>query len=517
MHIASLRMLQIDNARAQYRRPYCLEANNEMLDRLDHDIRSSDRVTVRPSIVADAVAVGLQLDSQGELVGIDGEWDTARFRFVLEVVIDEPHANMPGQRIVVCGYTDKFDVSHNNEVSDNTVMYVNSIINIRDTISSDRRGYNTIISKVFNNYHLLLGDYDNPHATRGRYRADHSMRPNDVYSTIERIRELGIDEDDLDTRTVFAEGIKGSKRSNSQRTRWMSTMIDKDREGAASTAMYGDSDDIFSSARNTYASEHAREPKYVNDEFIRAVARGRGMGQFAEDRSFEYRDLIALCGKRATFRDLDDLTDITTMNDSRADESEQWRGASKNVIIATSVCHEIPAIMADCLMSSITFNASNVDGDAEVVIIPNSTHMLISGDFGNAPADAFAARFILEVFNIISHNDRLEVEMEVDCEVGGMTTVELKLNGGSWERYSFPSFADANLTPSMTNRGSVLTNLAEKYERIRTDIVDRLLMDDPSMEVGPERTERSSRPRDDRETAREIKSFSSAAALLADI
>ena len=484
MYLSRLQLFEIDEITEQSRRNHSLNSkrHREMTDYIESNLAETGGM-LRPSTLREAVSMGLTLSSETDKINIKGGWRARRFRFVLELVIEEPRQQSPGSRMVVTGWTDRFAVSSEKEIDADTEMYVNHIVVVRDFLKSDRRGHEYVESKVFDNYQMLLGEYYNSRDRAGG-KNEYLMRPAEVFAMIDRIEDIGDDDDGVtDTRTMFNTGIRSNNASNNQRMHFLKSLMDHDIDGRSEHNVYGgrSNDRGTYTSRDIAAYDSARinEVVWKRNQFFNALVNRNA--DFVGSRQFVYEDLIDFTESR-TMRELDDLTDYTEMNDSRADDSRRLNGASRELISAFTVCYEIPTIMADSHIAAIEFTVDGTQRDSrnrrpELVIVPGSDKYLIKGDFGTDLIDAFENRFLREVFDVISEDGEIPIYMDVSCEIGGLTVIEMEYDGGSMERHVFSTFTNSMAAPVITRNEKSALTLARSYIQLRRDVVDRALGD----------------------------------------
>lgn len=476
MNITKLMLVEVANLEEIYRRPFELTVDGDIIKLLE-DAISRDAGQFRPQLVLDAVGRGLTLSSSREDVALGaGQFRDSRFRFILEITIDEINGSMPGSRIIVCGYTDRVDMSYNHVMAPDMRFYVNNIVGIRD-IPRVHHGRRYIDSQVTDNYQLLLGEYNMPGGRRNSHN-DYLMRPRDVFRTIEKHKSIGVGENGetvVDTRTMFSNGVETNRGRNNLRGRYLSTLMEADRAGKSEQSVYGD--DLFEATRDSASSDVVSEPRLIRNPFLNMLV--QRSSTFTDDGFFEYSHLAEFTPLRS-MRDLDDLTDFSLINDNTFDfESKSWDNNSTEVITVATFCQEVPALMVDCLFSYLNFKVCNMyltDGQPEFEFIDWGNFVEMNGN--DRLLEAFKQRFLREVFNLVTNDDQLIIDLEIEAEVGGMTALDVSFDGGRKERYTFPSFCDGIVAPVVTDDANKLENIAKKYGSIREDIVDPLLLDE---------------------------------------
>lgn len=476
MRMESLNLIEVADMPDQYRRAYDLSVNNDTLRALDYTLRNEGG-QYRPAMLVDVLGNSIQLATDDvEHVQLDvGKWSDARYRFIAVVTVEEPTTFHAGSRLVVCGYTDRCDISYNKTVAPDLRFYINSIVGVRDLLSKDNRGNTFIKSMITENYQVMLGDFDQHNSRHNDYK----MRPVDVFSTIETTRELGSSDDQtVDTRILFVNGVDTNSRRNNQRGRYLSSIIEQDAAGYHAIETYTDDEYGGNYSHNSAAVEMAAnaERRIVSNHFIRYLT-SNCRSDVLYNKYFNYEDMAALASG-GNLRGLDDITTIVERaRGSMSMESENWNGATTETIIAATLAQEIPSIMTDCIMSGVIFTCSNMasrDGRAEFIC--TSIHMFVPGDFGDHIINAFETRFINEVFRPLSQHGSIALDIQVQADVGGMTVVDIIIDNNANERYVFPSFCDSILAPTLTRDFKKIENLASQYETIREEIVKPIIL-----------------------------------------
>lgn len=497
MYINRVLMFQIDDIIKQYRRNHRIDSkrHREMTDHIEANLAESNN-ELRASTLREAVSLGMSLSAEVDDIHIERGWQAPRFRFTIELIVEEARRSSPGSRMVITGWTDRCEMqrdgrnSNNVYIAEDTEMYVNNVTVIRDFLREDRRGNEYLESKVFDNYQMILGEY---HNARDRSRDnEYVMRPSEIFAMIDRIDDIGDEDDDVtDTRTMFNTGIRANNASNNQRMHYLKTLMNCDVDGRGEHEVYGarHRDNASRTSRDIAAYDVAREREVTwrrNAFFMAILDRNK---DFTGSRRFEYRDLVDITEDRR-MDTLEEITECTEINDCRASDSARLNGASRELINAFTVCNEIPVIMADSHISAIEFTIDGTTMDsrrrnAEMVIVPESVHYIIDGDFGTDLVDAFENRFIREVFNVITEDGNIPVYIHVSCDIGGMTVIDMEYDGGDMVIRKFATFTNSTAAPVITRNEKSALTFAKNYLAIRRDVVDRALASN-SIEVEDE-------------------------------
>ena len=476
MRLESLTLVEVADIPDQYRRPYDLYVNNDTIKALDFTLRNEGG-QYRPAMLVDVLGNSIQLSSDAvEHVNLDvGRWSDERYRFIAIVTVEEPTRFHAGARLIVCGYTDRCDMSYNKTIAPDLRFYINSIVGVRDLLAQDSRGNTYVKSMITDNYQVMLGEYEQHNS---RYN-DYKMRPVDVFSTIETTRELGsCDDQTVDTRILFVNGVDTNSRRNNQRGRYLSSIIEQDVAGYQAIETYTNDEFNGNYSHNAASVEMASnaERRIVSNQFIRYLT-SNCKSDVIYNKYFVYEDMAALADG-GTLRGLDEVTTLIERNRGTISmESENWNGATTETVVAATLAQEIPAIMTDCIMSSVSFTCSNMSSRGSgIEFICTDIHMFVPGDFGDYIINAFETRFINEVFKPLSQHGAIALDIQVHADVGGMTTVDIIIDNNPNERFVFPSFCDSILAPTLTKDFKKIESLASQYESIREEVVKPILL-----------------------------------------
>lgn len=475
-----LTLIEVGDVPDQYRRPYKLTMDGRTVNIVRDTIERSGG-NVRPSMLANILGESLAPSTEVETVRpTEGSWQDARYRFILEVEVEEPSRYGNGLRVIVCGYTDRVDTSHNGHLAPDLRMYVNSIVGVSDWYDTSR-GQPILRSRVTDNYQVMLGEY-NPGVRGG---SDWKMRPVDIFNTLELNDELKSDdpnEETVDTRSSFTQGVDTNRRCNNQRTHYLTRLITADAAGGNNASVFSDQFTPIGKQRNAMAADNIQETTVYNNRFLELLMRNNDTSKKLRRKGyFEFEDLCVI-SSNGRLDGLDDIVDVYDRRQMRNSyESESWRSGRLETVIANTIAQEVPSIMVDCLMSSLSFTCSNMtpyrfnpDDNTEFAVLDATT--FIAGDFGKEIFKVFENRFLLEVFKMISRNGEIGITLEVDVEISGGTTIDIGIDGQPLERYYFPTFCDSLLVPTLTEDSRNLDDLANRYRIIRRDVVNPVLV-----------------------------------------
>lgn len=464
MYIKQLILLPVSDLAEQVRNVFEMQISNAHIEELNDSIVDNDGVLDTGDLAHILQDAYIPSVANLEDIDIANGWEGERYRVIIEVVVDEIDEYGTGNRVVLCGFTDRIDVTDKNQIADDTLIYINSVMKINDRVRDDGRG-RYVQSRVVSNDQLLAGRFtkngDN----------DFVGRPMDVFTLINQAQDLDEDEDDdelVDTRIRFASGVKHSRRSNNMGGRYMSRLIESDRDALAEVLTYNDG--AFGASRNIMAGRKSKEGSAHRNEVLSLLYSDCGM---ADNRSIEYQDLAIFTDD--SLDDLDHVTQVGTRDRGDVDyDTCDLDGASEEDEIGILLAHAVPAILSDLALSSIEFVSSNdddINGTPEIEITDMTSYVSGISD-SRLLEDAFRTRFLNEVFDVVSQGGNRVICLEIVSEVTGITSVRIAIGNDDWEERNYASFADSEMVPVITEKLSNLHALKNKYVSLRNNIDD---------------------------------------------
>lgn len=463
MRVLKLTLIEVKSLQEQGRRSFEWQPDGNFVNDVTEIVLSNK---LRPSmdsflpISSEALSISSSVDDV-TVPGILNDWDEARFRFILEVEIEaiSRHTSR-GIRAIVRGYTDHADLTHNDLVDPDTKMYINSVVTVQD-INNGPRG---MLTRTIDSSQTVLADFrDN----------SFMIRPSDVFARIENERELSSEDIDLDelvdTRSSFHGGVMINKRQHNTSSNYIHTLVTSDIEAkrnldTRATSLIDDNLDTLA-----YETAGGTANTYRSNRFLRALADDKNI-DYRRKNYFTYADLEEFNDDGAAA--LDHVTVVYHPEDYGIYESESLFGASAEVKSAAQICHAIPAIMDDCNFDTIVFEMTNESprrrGTHFALIDCTST----LGEHYQPTSEihAFETRFKREVFELITNHDHMAVTIEVDAEIAGVIMVTINIDGPDVVKFTFAAFADALISPNVSNNSRSADGLANGYLSIRQNI-----------------------------------------------
>ncbi len=443
-------------------RPFQSNVNGEVVRQMQEATRGG--TLLQPSNLAGLAGSVVRPASEAQgVVSIEQGWGQPRFRFMMEV----RHTPFAGGEFVqyLTGYTDHVGVSHGGHLDPNMRLYFNNSIMTRVVTEYGPTGHYTR-QTVSDASHIITGDYSPDF--NSMHRTAHTMRPEDVFGTMNtfRLRDVIDDPNDLfDTRTTFAQGtMKKSRRSNGSAPTYLSRLMNTWSNTMAGADTNASEGEIYAKAAGD-----VREGLVSQDTFLNVLQMNTSL---QEGSSITYAELNHISPG------LDDRTQVAMstgavrtshLENHRAGQTEHWGGTTNETIVATILAHSIPAIMMDLMLTNVVFFVTNQT-------LHGQYHMELVHTEGFANVDltpygnAFMRRLETEVLTDLTHNNQIGLQIQGHVDVLGESRFTISYNSGPPIEYAVPSFADALMAPIITNNADNLRILASDVEALTDNL-----------------------------------------------
>ena len=476
----------------QWRRPYSTNPDGhvfgmfkEHLDGLDHYATAN-----LGSIAQSFLKPASQVDTRTDKIGIPQGWDTRRTRFMMEVEYD--HAIGVASRQILTGYTTHVGAlpMHGVNGSTNGATYlnvdndmqfiVNSITPLQTRDEFGPQGHIQHV-EVIKPSHVLA---DNNFTTIYQPDFNERMRPQDLFtvmsrSHVHRVRDdhgniAGVGSPTLfDGRTVTTKSAALSLRSNVVPSAYVARVMENynnARVAANDTTQAGG--DFYQKARG-----YSQDGLISQNEVLRMISeiRGEPIGNI-----FQFKDLVRLDPTivgRAVGR-VSGMTEPLGGLHSVGMSSE-WYGRDPMTMAATIISQCVPGIMSELALTHIGFKTHNEFAQSgQYSSVDPSTWLgrqnyqpwfqpyNIQGFGGqnmSKEMQIFETRFWNEVMKDLCQDNQVKFTLDVDCNLMGETVVTIGLDGKNPISYVTPSFADALMTPLVTNNHDHVVNVADDF------------------------------------------------------
>ena len=466
----SLTLQETGTFREQFMRPYTAVCTEDKLTRLSDRIAQSNRLSPGGRIDSPLIA-GLSNGLITTAPDVDGRieihngWQEARFRFTLVV---EESARLGGSVIYhYHGYSEYFDVSHDDSVDPNMVFFLNDYIKIIRTENAN----GTISDRIVETKTLLDG---------GRLRGSddlYGLRPSDVFSGLQSSMisgDGGYGYSNLkDPRVILNHATATNNRSSGTPSVYLAGILDRYRS-AKSFADHGNGNENVLDR----AISMAHEPSVSEICFIRQLSNIVGTTSMAT--SFTINDLLQMdetFDDRVHYTEVDDLYMLSSHRGDFAD----WDDRSYDTRIAAVIANAVPGMMLASGLITFGFTATNMTVDERNLVEMTMPGITASTHSRHTAYNNFLQRFEVEIMPDITENGEIGLMVNVLADTTNEISIQITVEGGHPKEWRFPCFADGLTSPTVTRRQDNFRNLISGVEEIlnHADI-------DTSLDIGAE-------------------------------
>lgn len=416
--------------------------------------------TYNPTALAGVAGAFLRPQAEATaMVAIPNGWDQRRFRFSME--FETATAFQGSLRQVVTGYTDHPGATADGQAMDqNMRLYFNNSIHLQAAHAMTPHGAVETL-RVADASHVLFPGQGTQF--NGQPTGLQTMRPEDVIGSIST--QVLSDANVVDCRSSLdTAGIKKSRRNNLLAPEYVAktmTAIDQAHKLADSTA---DHATIYESARAT-----VRETLTTHDFFLSAL--NQFSSTFRYHGYVTYGELCRLFPETEHVRTivLPGPTQRMTAMPSRG-MTESWTMPTQETVVATILANAIPAVMMDCMLTKVTFVATNQTLNGQPDLQIREAASFTSGIDMSPYLERFRVRILQEVLADITRNNMFSVNLAITCNVLADTMVQVSLDGGHPVDYVTPSFCDGLFAPIITSTPHALSTVAHDMDMLFNNV-----------------------------------------------
>jgi hypothetical protein len=458
----------------QLGRPWQTSLQGETLNTLSNRLAGNTRFAASQLAGIANQIVSPSASPESQLIIPQG-WGERRLRFMMEVECRMLAGGVTN--IMVLGYTNHIGVAPMSGALDpNMEFYVNSVIALRHQPEQTPAGIITNTSIIENSHVLVNQSYAGVYSNTQSYK----MRPEDVYAA-QKVSHITAVADVLDARTVLDSKPIASRRGNAVATSYAAQLLDGySRANLDQNFGVNKEEDILEGARG-----YVQEGMVQNNAFFRAISNYRD-GFMANwftwndlcklDPTTDHRTAVAMLGQTTLSQ-----TPLTAY-DVQGGGACPWTGSDRETLVATILSQSIPALMTDYGLTKIAFSTTNrrLFNDVSVGLGPFSQQSRISttitdflsfADFDASRfMDHFKGRIEQMVMMDISFNNEMDFYVTMEADLLGETWIRLSLNGGPEILFVTPSFADALMTPVVTQSSSRAAQLSADFQVIFNEV-----------------------------------------------
>lgn len=460
-YINKLTIMETGTYSPMYRRPFVLEITDRQLDIIAD--RTQGGTMINHATIGKVAGQIIRPASHTEgQVNIANGFDTRRFMFMMEVV-----QTMMGTETtyMINGWTDYLGISRitgKPTLDENMVFTVNSVMAVRTT--NAQTGFSgLVVPSLVECAHILKPDASLGIASirHNSLEGQMTLRPEDVLSRIEQ-QELseGFDVPVRSSYNMFNSGVKGSRRTNTLPTDYLTRTLKEMREAAQEgEAMHATNDRINEMARSRIA-----EPGIANNDVFYNFKK---YTDFTRTASFTLGDIQDMQS--------DIKIDFIEQHGSFVNRAHShyntdgWGGNDFTTIAASSLLHSVPAVMLGLFVTSVNFSATNMTPDNRVDFLLNdvrSNAVYVDERFVEDFAIMFEKQMIDGPLNDISEGGLRPYELHMHVDIYNEVSIELGLDGNPPEPFQHAQFCDSLYTPMITTNSILYDNMAIDMAKI---------------------------------------------------
>lgn len=449
-----------------YNRPYVTSVDLDALRGLQQATEGGTNLTTAAVAGMAGVIMRPQTAVQSG-IGIVNGWGERKLRFMMEV--EHAGFNSMVNREILTGYTNYPGYSSSGAIDPAMLLYVNNVITVRET-QRYVNGQVMTQSTVVDASHVLSGTWT---AESQNVVNPYYMRPEDVFGGIMLNNTLtgiadGRDLDVIDTRVTHMEGIKKSRRSNSNAANYLSNVFTQ-YMGAFATARTQDSNlnSVLGSAKKA-VEEHTVEA----DQALQQLT---SMTDFTHNRAVRWDELFQFNPY------IDSVTTIAVNQGGvylrplpQRGQFETWQSMTYETVCAQIISNMIPGIMTDLLIMNLDFTATNdvmmSSGHEPNAVIVRSMNSFSSSIPKERQHQALMFRINTELMTSLTHHGQVSVSISVQSDILADTYITMSYNGGPEIQYCMPSFCDALFPPVLTTDRNQLTMMSRDINNLAENI-----------------------------------------------
>lgn len=416
----------------------------------------------------------MQPNAQSEGVAlIDNGWGNGRLCFNAVIQVTSDFSSVT-QNMLVSGYTDRPGVSvgqNGQPIIDRSMrLFFNSITELQtvNALSNTQQVYEQTL--IANTSQLLRPTHGVP--ALGVASNEFSMRPADVMFVAgsAHMSQMGMT-NVYDFRATLNDGMKLSARSNQRPAEYLSRTVKQ----YSAASLGNESTELDIASLTDQAAGTLHDGSVSQNKFFSRLANEGSLGNLATGCSVTYQELC----------DLDPNTDNVAICPTpqammRVDggyatiEGHQGLGgADITSVAANTVGQVLPALMAEFKCGRLAFRATNnvvLGGGNRFEITP----LNVQGFADQMDMSGYIPPLLTyienEILNVISHGNNISLNIAVDSELNGSTTVKISLGNGPLESFSNATYADQLFSPVMTTNYNRLTNMAVDIQNLGEEI-----------------------------------------------
>lgn len=428
-----------------------------------HAVRSLlDTVEQTKTITASTIAsIGLPLvmpsaDTEG-VVAIPNGWKQKRFKFFLELAIEDQMGSIKNEYIV--GYTDYMGTSYSGALDNQMAFFVNAVNIVRVNTRITPIGTQTYSAIIDNSQVICNNNYDNAHAQAQMF----VMRPDDIFTRIESsdLSQYGDNTTFVDTRLFASRKPMKNNRVNTSPTNFVASLLDSFRSANNADHSFNQTN-VYQSAKDSLASSPIAQDPFIS--FIQSEC--------------EFGNSFNLSLLRSLDPEVDKVTVVVPMSHQarmglhQADNSCDWGGSDVETLIASTLTQSVPAYMLESFLNDVNFRASNDGFGGKMVVVVSDANSFMQGSSLARYIEGFAFRVENELMKALSYNNQMLVDVWFKADLLDEVQIQVSVNGGMPKTFVAPAFADSLMTPNTTHNQANVATMTNHFDSLFSQIAD---------------------------------------------
>lgn len=419
-------------------------------------------------------------------VSIENGFGEKRLSFMLEVKSVDDYGRNTGSRYILSGYSDHLGaINRNGEalIDPKLKFYINNVFVIRDTIMANAFSSQNVVSTMVGSDHVFHANTYGDYMTPPQYT--YLQRPEDVFGKIHlnNDNQIGYFNNDVSIEDVRhrIDKTRSTKRRHEVPSAWLADSIKSYISSDNDQMIYDDNgpDNIYVNAR-----DKVRNSLMNGNPFIARLSIVTG---FSDTGYVTYSELCNILPNLDQENNVLFSSPNIMRNEYQVGQGESWRSVSQESVASTIIKQSVPAIMSDCLITSIVFTATNDSIGGEHIVTISDVESFTHGVDMSRYIQHFIDRLKLEVLSTISHHGNMSYNIQCTMNMLYDSHIHISINGAPLIYFAAPSFCDNLYSPVVTHDINGVENIAHDVEsmlyNIRGDL-SRMANDQTSMTLG---------------------------------
>lgn len=422
-----------------------------------------------PSTVTDLTdnMIGVTGSSTGQISIVNG-WQTKRYSFSMYV---EVRMTSGGSIVyIVSGFTDTNEIHINgNQVFINPDIVLH-ITNINTGTIQMNQDNSTGILIMSSDQVLSKNQYLQDWSVQGNeFR---SQRPLDVFNTItSNMFKQDTDAIFINASTSLPQPVLAN-RVNNIPTNYTTKLLNSYLE-ATEVNKHFEEEHYFPNPGELSNTNAAKENYLHDNKFLSYL--GRNDITSFNVVSFKWKDILNINPH------VMDIVHVNTCHDRINLFNQSGFSLPSNALITSSVSNRsdligqivatlqssIPALVNRCQLRNIIFAANNNMGSHVVNVINASSFNPFNVQNG---VQLFENLLPDQILSSLFTHIQLSYELFVFCQIETETFIRISINGGAYEDFLLPTYADALLTPLITNDYNTIDTISNTVNMVSNTI-----------------------------------------------